>query len=92
MVRRCTPAPIWPSPPTTRRSLTIEGLLKGEKLHPIQEAFMEHDGMQCGFLDLSGQIMSVKALLDKNSRPTQDENQGRPCGQCLPLFCLPQDP
>jgi xanthine dehydrogenase YagT iron-sulfur-binding subunit len=52
--------------------VTIEGLLKRGKLHPIQEAFMEHDGLQCGFCT-SGQIMSVKALLDKNPRPTQEE-------------------
>jgi xanthine dehydrogenase YagT iron-sulfur-binding subunit len=55
-----------------RKILTIEGLLQGGNLHPIQEAFLEHDGMQCGFCT-SGQIMSVKALLDKNARPTQDE-------------------
>jgi aerobic-type carbon monoxide dehydrogenase small subunit (CoxS/CutS family) len=55
-----------------KKILTIEGLLQGGKLHPIQEAFLEHDGMQCGFCT-SGQIMSVKALLDKNSRPTQEE-------------------
>ena len=53
-----------------KKILTIEGLLQGEKLHPIQEAFLEHDGMQCGFCT-PGQIMSVKALLDKNPRPTQ---------------------
>jgi len=55
-----------------KKILTIEGLLQGGKLHPIQEAFLEHDGLQCGFCT-SGQIMSVKALLDKNSRLTQDE-------------------
>jgi aerobic-type carbon monoxide dehydrogenase small subunit (CoxS/CutS family) len=55
-----------------KKILTIEGLLQGGKLHPIQEAFLEHDGMQCGFCT-SGQIMSVKALLDKNPRPTQEE-------------------
>jgi xanthine dehydrogenase YagT iron-sulfur-binding subunit len=55
-----------------KKILTIEGLLKGGKLHPIQEAFLEHDGMQCGFCT-SGQIMSVKALLDKNPRPSKDE-------------------
>ena len=55
-----------------KKIVTIEGLLKRGKLHPIQEAFMEHDGLQCGFCT-SGQIMSVKALLDKNPRPTQDE-------------------
>ncbi len=55
-----------------KKILTIEGLLQGGKLHPIQEAFLEHDGLQCGFCT-SGQIMSVKALLDKNPRPTQEE-------------------
>ncbi len=55
-----------------RKIVTIEGLLQGEKLHPIQEAFLEHDGLQCGFCT-SGQIMSVKALLDKNPRPTQEQ-------------------
>jgi xanthine dehydrogenase YagT iron-sulfur-binding subunit len=55
-----------------KKIVTIEGLLKRGKLHPIQEAFFEHDGLQCGFCT-SGQIMSVKALLDKNPRPTQDE-------------------
>jgi xanthine dehydrogenase YagT iron-sulfur-binding subunit len=55
-----------------KKILTVEGLLQGGKLHPIQEAFLEHDGLQCGFCT-SGQIMSVKALLDKNPRPTQEE-------------------
>jgi xanthine dehydrogenase YagT iron-sulfur-binding subunit len=55
-----------------KKILTIEGLLKEGKLHPIQEAFLEHDGLQCGFCT-PGQIMSVKALLDKNPRPTTDE-------------------
>jgi aerobic-type carbon monoxide dehydrogenase small subunit (CoxS/CutS family) len=55
-----------------KKILTVEGLLQGGKLHPIQEAFLEHDGLQCGFCT-SGQIMSVKALLDKSPRPTQEE-------------------
>ena len=49
---------------------TIEGLADGEKLHPIQEAFVQHDGVQCGFCT-SGVIMSAKALLDKNPRPSR---------------------
>jgi xanthine dehydrogenase YagT iron-sulfur-binding subunit len=52
--------------------LTIEGLAKGEKLDPLQEAFIEHDGPQCGFCT-SGQIMSGKALLLKNSKPTEEQ-------------------
>jgi xanthine dehydrogenase YagT iron-sulfur-binding subunit len=50
--------------------LTIEGLAKGDKLDPVQEAFIEHDGPQCGFCT-SGQIMSGKALLLKNTKPTE---------------------
>ncbi len=50
--------------------VTIEGLAKGEKLDPVQEAFIEHDGPQCGFCT-SGQIMSGKALLLKNAKPTE---------------------
>lgn len=48
---------------------TIEGLSKGEKLHPIQEAFIEHHGMQCGFCT-PGMILSAKALLDRNPNRT----------------------
>ena len=51
---------------------TIEGLLSGEKLHPIQEAFVDHDGMQCGFCT-PGQIMAAQALLFKNAKPTKDQ-------------------
>jgi aerobic-type carbon monoxide dehydrogenase small subunit (CoxS/CutS family) len=52
--------------------LTIEGLAKGDTLHPIQQAFVDHSGFQCGFCT-SGQIMSTKALLDRNPQPTEDE-------------------
>lgn len=55
-----------------RRIVTIEGLLDGEKLHSIQEAFLEHDGLQCGYCT-SGQIMSAKALLDAQPRPTAED-------------------
>ncbi len=48
---------------------TIEGLSEGENIHPIQEAFIQNDGLQCGFCT-SGFIMSVKALADKNPRPS----------------------
>jgi aerobic-type carbon monoxide dehydrogenase small subunit (CoxS/CutS family) len=52
--------------------LTVEGLAKRDKLDPLQEAFIEHDGPQCGFCT-SGQIMSGKALLLKNSQPTEGQ-------------------
>jgi aerobic-type carbon monoxide dehydrogenase small subunit (CoxS/CutS family) len=57
-----------------KKILTIEGLAEGEKLHPIQEAFVQNDGLQCGFCT-SGVIMSVKALLDKTPRPSMDETK-----------------
>jgi aerobic-type carbon monoxide dehydrogenase small subunit (CoxS/CutS family) len=52
--------------------LTIEGLAKGDALHPIQQAFVDHSGFQCGFCT-PGQIMSTWALLDRMPRPTEDQ-------------------
>jgi aerobic carbon-monoxide dehydrogenase small subunit len=55
-----------------RRITTIEGLASDGQLHPLQEAFIEYGGFQCGFCT-SGMIMSAKALLDENSNPTRAE-------------------
>ncbi len=52
--------------------ITIEGLLSGEKLHPVQEAFWEKDGFQCGFCT-PGQIMAAYALLLKHPKPTREQ-------------------
>jgi carbon-monoxide dehydrogenase small subunit len=52
--------------------LTIEGLAKGEKLHPIQEAFWECHGLQCGFCT-PGMILSAYQLLQRNPKPTETE-------------------
>ena len=51
---------------------TIEGMSAGEKLHPIQEAFLQHGAIQCGFCT-PGMVMSSKALLDENPRPSSLE-------------------
>jgi len=52
--------------------ITIEGLAPGDKLHPVQEAFVEHAGMQCGFCT-PGMILSAKALLDRSPDPSEAE-------------------
>ncbi|MBA3460852.1 MAG: molybdopterin-dependent oxidoreductase [Deltaproteobacteria bacterium] len=51
---------------------TIEGLAKGATLHPIQQAFIEQDAMQCGFCT-PGMVMSCAALLAKNAKPDRAE-------------------
>jgi len=55
-----------------KRITTIEGLEKDGQLHPLQEAFLKADALQCGYCT-SGMIMSGVALLDKNPRPTRDD-------------------
>ena len=55
-----------------RRVETIEGIGSGEKLHPLQRAFIEESAVQCGYC-IPGMIMSAKALLDHHSQPSRDE-------------------
>ena len=52
--------------------LTIEGLSKNGKLHPIQEAFVKHDALQCGFCT-PGMILNAYSLLLRNPEPTREE-------------------
>jgi len=55
-----------------RNITTIEGLSCGEKLHPLQDAFVEHHAIQCGFCS-PGMILTASAFLEKNPSPTEDE-------------------
>jgi carbon-monoxide dehydrogenase small subunit len=55
-----------------RQVTTIEGLSKGTQLHPIQQAFVDVTAPQCGYC-IPGMVMSAKALLDENPRPTREE-------------------
>ena len=68
-VYSCSQLAVWADGRTVQ---TVEGLAHNENLHPLQEAFIEHDGPQCGYCT-SGQLMSAKALLDHNPHPTADE-------------------
>jgi len=52
--------------------VTIEGLAENGKLHPIQQAFIEHDALQCGFCT-PGMILNAYSLLLRNSQPTRAE-------------------
>lgn len=51
---------------------TVEGLAKGTKLSPLQEAFLDHGALQCGFCT-SGMLMSATALLTENPKPTKEQ-------------------
>jgi xanthine dehydrogenase YagT iron-sulfur-binding subunit len=68
-VYACSRLAVW----ADRRSVTtVEGLAGNGALHPLQQAFIEHDAPQCGFCT-AGQLMSAKALLDRNPHPTAQE-------------------
>jgi xanthine dehydrogenase YagT iron-sulfur-binding subunit len=55
-----------------RKVTTIEGLAKGDELHPVQRAFVENDALQCGFCT-PGMVMSCAALVDRNPKCTLEE-------------------
>jgi carbon-monoxide dehydrogenase small subunit len=56
----------------SKEVITIEGLAEGKRLHPIQQAFIEHGAIQCGYCS-PGMILTSKALLDSNSTPTEQD-------------------
>ena len=69
--------------------LTIEGLEADGELHPLQQAFIEHHGLQCGFC-APGMIMSAKALLDENPAPTAEDVKEALSGNLCICGCQPK--
>ncbi len=55
-----------------REITTVEGLVEGGKLHPLQEKFIEHAALQCGICT-PGFLVAAKVLLDRNPKPTEEE-------------------
>lgn len=51
---------------------TIEGLAKGDQMHPMQEAFMQNHGLQCGYCT-PGMVMAAISLLEENPNPTEED-------------------
>ncbi len=68
-VRSCT-VPV--SDVAGKSVITVEGLAKNGKLHPVQQAFVDHDALQCGYCT-PGMIMTSVGLLKKNSSPSREE-------------------
>jgi aerobic-type carbon monoxide dehydrogenase small subunit (CoxS/CutS family) len=68
-VRSCT-LPV--SDVAGKKVITIEGLMKKGKLHPVQQAFLAHDALQCGFCT-PGMVLTAVALLSKNPSPSRQQ-------------------
>ncbi|MEM8884898.1 MAG: (2Fe-2S)-binding protein [Planctomycetota bacterium] len=62
-----------------REIRTIEGLANGDQLHPIQDAFVKHDALQCGFCT-PGMVMSCTALVESNPNPSLDDMKAAVAG------------
>lgn len=71
-----------------RKVVTIEGLARGEDLHPVQSAFIAHDAIQCGYCT-PGLVMSCAALLEKNRDPSRDEIKAAVAGHLCRCGTIP---
>src|SRR5690348_11752839 len=71
-----------------KQVLTVEGLADGDKLDPLQDAFIRNVGMQCGYCT-SGQLMAAKALLQTNPSPTYEEVAEWMSGNTCRCGCYP---
>jgi len=68
--------------------LTVEGLAENGELHPLQEAFIEHDALQCGYCT-PGMLMSLTALLMENTQPTEEDIRTAVAGNACRCGCFP---
>ena len=73
-----------------REITTVEGLANGGELHPLQRAFLDEGGVQCGFCT-PGMLISAEALLRRNPRPERGGDPPRAGRQPVPLHRLPED-
>jgi len=69
--------------------LTVAGLAAGSTLHPLQESFLDHDAVHCGFCT-PGMLMSAKELLDHNPNPTEEEIRTAISGNLCRCATYPQ--
>ena len=72
-----------------RQITTIEGIGSGDELHPLQQAFIDHDALQCGFCT-PGQILAGIALLEKNPKPTEADVRRGMCGNLCRCGAYPK--
>jgi xanthine dehydrogenase YagT iron-sulfur-binding subunit len=71
-----------------RTVVTIEGLADGDRLHPVQQAFIDHDGLQCGFCT-PGQIMSAVALIEEGNAGSDEQIRERMSGNLCRCSAYP---
>ena len=84
------PASCWRPRPRASEIDTIEGMAKGDELHPLQQKFLEQAALQCGICT-PGVLMAAKALLERNPDPTENRGPLLARRQPLPLHRLRQD-
>ncbi|WP_372472315.1 (2Fe-2S)-binding protein [Jidongwangia harbinensis] len=72
-----------------REVTTIEGLARGDRLHPMQQAFIERDGLQCGFCT-PGQIMSAVGMVQEGHADSDAEIRERMSGNLCRCSCYPR--
>jgi len=84
-VYSCSQLAVWADGRTVE---TVEGLAPNGQLDPLQEAFIEHDALQCGFCT-PGMVLSLKSLLERKPRPSEEEVRKAIDGNLCRCGCYP---